>query len=62
MHIFLTALLDLDRKQGSSIDNFRERRLGRVYEDILEWAKDISSKEIVERLASDLEVSLDYPR
>ena len=35
---------------------------GIAYEDIREWAKHISGKEIVKRLASDLEVSLDYSR
>ena len=35
---------------------------GISYEDIREWAKCISGKEIVERLASDLEVSFDYSR
>ena len=35
---------------------------GITYEDIREWAKRISGREIVERLASDLEISFDYSR
>lgn len=35
---------------------------GITYEDIREWAKRVSVKEIVERIANDLKVSFDYSR
>jgi len=35
---------------------------GISYEDIREWAKRISAREIVERLASGLEISFGYSR
>lgn len=35
---------------------------GITYEDIREWTKRVSGKEIVERLVSDLEISFDYSR
>jgi hypothetical protein len=35
---------------------------GITYQDIREWAKRASGKEILERLASDLKVSFDYSR